>query len=256
VAEALRSRASRERRLKLIDSDARYLMRVSPYRGFGDAVDGVVLTFVDVSSLSQAEERQRVMVAELNHRVRNMLAVVMGVAANTLQGDRPASEAAEVFLGRLNALAHAHTLVSRERWQAVPLRDLLQSELAPFRLDGKERVRLDGSDVPLGPKAAVALGMAAHELGTNATKYGALSKPDGRVEVAWKIEDDRLIVVWREVDGPPMKPPGDDGFGTALIKRQIEYELDGEVEMAYLPDGLRVRIAVPLGRLHGESAPG
>jgi two-component system CheB/CheR fusion protein len=229
---------------------------VLPYRAANERVDGVVLTFVDVTGLSQAEERQRVMVAELNHRVRNMLAVVMGVAQHTMQGDRPAAEAGEIFLGRLNALAHAHTLVSREEWQVVPLRDILEAELAPYLLAGKERVRLDGPEIPLGPKAAVALGMAAHELGTNAAKYGALSTTGGCVEVRWQAEGGRLVVEWRELDGPPVETPRAESFGTALVKRQIEYELSGEVELAYLRDGVRVCMAIPLDRLRAESAPG
>jgi two-component system CheB/CheR fusion protein len=256
VAEALRSRTTIERRVRRADSDDRFLMRVSPYRDFGDEVDGAVLTFVDVSSLSQAEERQRVMVAELNHRVRNMLAVVMGVAQHTLQGDRSASAAGEVFLGRLNALAHVYTLVSREQWRAVPLRDVLEAELAPFLLEGMERVLLDGPGVPLGPKAAVALGMAAHELSTNAAKYGALSTSAGCVEAGWRTEGDRLVMQWREVGGPPVKQGSGNGFGTSLIKRQIEYELDGAVEIDYRRDGVRVSMAIPLARLHDKSVPG
>ena len=244
-----------ERRVRRRGTDTSYLMRALPYRAADGEIDGALLTFVDVSGLVRAEERQRVMVAELNHRVRNMLAVVMGVAMQTMQGDRSAAEAGEVFLGRLSALAQAHTLVSRQQWAAAPLRELLDLELAPFQLEGKERIRLDGPEVPLGPKAAMALGMTTHELATNAAKYGALAKPAGYVELDWRIEHDRLVLEWRERDGPTVRPPQTVGFGSKLVKRQLEYELGGEVAIEYPEDGVRVRMSLPLARLMGSDAP-
>jgi two-component system CheB/CheR fusion protein len=176
-----------ERRVVRHDGSAHYLMRILPYRAADSRVDGVLVTFTDITSVVQAEQQQRVMVDELNHRVRNMLTVVISIATLTIRQSSTMEEFSKAFVGRVSALASAYTLLSRDNWTRVPLRDVLTEELRPFMSPDKPRFAVEGEPVLLQPRAALAFGMIIHELTTNAVKYGALSVPDGHVELRWTI---------------------------------------------------------------------
>ncbi len=162
----------------------------------------------------------------------------------------------EAFLGqfeaRLSALANAHNLLTDARWEGAALRDLLLQELAPFQLAAEPRFTIEGADVTLRPQAALALGMAFHELATNAAKYGGLSTPSGRVRVSWEIAQAsaaRLRLRWTEIGGPPAREPAREGFGLRLIKRGLAHELAAEVRVEFDPTGLRCSIEIPLDEL-------
>ena len=227
-----------------------YLMRILPYRNGRNEVEGLLLTFVDVTPLKVAEEQQRQLIGELNHRVKNMLAVVAALARQTLRkiADKPECG---TFLGRLQALASAYDLLTHGGWGDVPLRDVLVSEMEPYIGRQEGRLVFEGRDVLLRPRAALALGMVVHELATNAVKYGALSVPEGRVTVTWEIgrwnRDTALIVHWREVDGPEVTVPSHESFGSKLISQQIRFELHGDAVVNYLPTGLEADFMVPIG---------
>ncbi|HEX8578082.1 MAG TPA: sensor histidine kinase, partial [Allosphingosinicella sp.] len=204
----------------------------------------------DISQRKKAEEHQRLLINELNHRVKNTLALVQGLALQSFRDGRDPAEARTAFQHRLAALAAAHDLLTRESWEGATLRGLAEGALG--HLIGQERrVEISGPDVTLGPKAAVSLVMALHELSTNASKYGALSVPSGRVTVAWTLDGDRLRLEWREQGGPPVTAPGRRGFGLRMIERALAADLGGGVAMEFEPTGLICRIEASLA----EAAP-
>ena len=210
----------------------------------------MVVTFIDVTSLARAEEQQRVLVAELNHRVKNMLAVVVGIAGQTLGRASDAQSFGKAFLDRLHALARSYELVTRDHWSEVSLLDVVRQEVEPYRLDRGDRIVLDGPLVSLSPKMALSLGMIVHELGTNAAKYGSLSVPAGSLKVAWTLEsrsDTHLVLDWKERGGPPVTPSNDRGFGLTLIEREVEQSLAGKVRIEFAAEGLHVNLRIPLG---------
>ena len=246
------NRQSIERRVSRSDQSNHYLLRILPYRGLQDEVDGALATFLDVTSMVMAEQHQRLLVDELNHRVRNMLAVVISLAAQTQRSARSLEEFGDAFLGRLHALSSTYTLVSRDNWTEIPLRELLASELAPYGRRDSVAVVLVGPGVLLKPKAALALGMLVHELATNAVKYGAFSVPEGRIGVTWLIEPNAdsdagtLVWSWRERGGPPVQPPSRRGFGTTLIERSVRHELGGNADIRFAESGLEVTFTIPM----------
>jgi two-component system, chemotaxis family, CheB/CheR fusion protein len=223
-------------------------MRLVPYRASDRSVDGVLATFVDITTIIAAEEHQRLLIAELNHRVRNMLGLVMGIATQTLSKGLGDATTVETFLDRIHALARAYELLSRGTWSDVPLREIVDQQLQPY-LTEAHRVTTEGASVSLRPKATLALGMVIHELATNAMKHGALSVPEGRVDVTWSIEDGErgrcLVLNWQEAGGPAVGKPIRKGFGSELIARTLGYELEGEVKMDFAAEGLRTTLIMP-----------
>lgn len=244
----LDERTPTERRVTTWNGLAHYLMRLLPYTTASGAVDGVVVTFFDITKVVEGEILGS-LVDELNHRVRNMLQVVSAVATHTLRRAASLEEFGTVFSGRIRALARAHELVSVGGWAEVPLLDLIEKELEPYA-SSPERLVLTGSSVLLKPKAALALGMVLHELATNAAKYGALSVSGGRVTIAWSEEDragePRFVLRWSESGGPKPDPaPTRQGFGSELIERQVQHDLGGAVEMTFNETGLSAVLTLP-----------
>lgn len=220
-----------------------------PYRFLGVAID--------ITERKRAEEHQRMLMAELDHRVKNLLAVVQSVAQRSLRGGD--GEANVRFSGRLAALAQVHTLLADARWEGASLQRLANEAMAPYRIGYPEgRVLLSGPDLLLTPKAAQTLTLGFHELATNAAKYGALSTPNGRVAVDWDVHHDGdrwLVLNWQEVGGPSIQsPPLAKGFGSLLIERTLTYELGGEVGLDYNVAGLIAKLKLPLAALV-KSAP-
>ncbi|MDX1574614.1 MAG: HWE histidine kinase domain-containing protein [Kiloniellales bacterium] len=204
----------------------------------------------DVTGRRQAEERQQLLLRELNHRVRNVLATVQAVASRTLHGSASLEEFERAFGGRLNALVRTYTLIGTAEWQAMELRSLVEEALAPYRDARSAQTLLSGDDIRLPARMAQPLSLVLHELATNAAKYGALSVAGGRVAVDWRRDEGaagrRLVLEWREHGGPQVAPPERHGFGRSLIERSIAYELDGEARLEFAPEGVRCRIEAPL----------
>ncbi len=201
-----------------------------------------------------AEERGRTQVAradldELRHRLKNTLAVVQAIANATLTSDVAMEDARAAFTSRLEALARAHDILFQSDWASASLRTIIDGILAPYAKTGRNRIRAKGPEVSLAAKPALAFGLALHELGTNAAKYGALSNDKGYIEIAWTLAPDprgqKFRLHWRERNGPPVSPPSRTGFGTRLIKRNLAAEFNGEVELEYHPDGLECTIYAP-----------
>lgn len=241
-----------ERRVTARRGAAHYLMRMLPYTTTDGAVDGVVVTFFDITQVVEGELLET-LVDELNHRVRNMLQVVSAVATHTLRRAVSLKDFGVTFTGRIRALARAHELVSLGGWSDVPLPDLIEKELLPYAV-GPGRLVTQGPPVWLTPKAALSMGMILHEMATNAAKHGALSVDSGRVTIEWSKQGlgaaARLVVRWSETGGPKvMTPPERRGFGSELIERQLRHDLGGDFEADFNEAGLRSRIELPLNVL-------
>jgi two-component system, chemotaxis family, CheB/CheR fusion protein len=232
-----------ERPVSLTSGQGHYLARILPYRT-EKVIDGVLLTFVDVTSIVAAEEHQKVLTAELSHRVKNSLAVVSSIAERTL----PDGEAKDDLIGRFHALGQTHDLLSRGGWTEAPLRELVMRELAPHLAGDGSNAGVNGPPIMLKPQAALLLALVMHELTTNAAKYGALSTPGGRVNVAWAITGGsprHLELTWTEQGGAQIGDLPKRGFGTELIERGIRFELEGEAELGVVDGGLHCRIVIP-----------
>ena len=203
----------------------------------------------DITARKRSAERQDLLIAELDHRVKNVLARVAVVAMYTRQGSSSMDEFVKTLDGRIQAMAAAHSLLSQSRWHGVGLTDLVQHQLAPYATDAN--MTTDGPDVLLTAAATQAVAMALHELVTNAAKYGALSTSKGRVSITWDRSPNgnaaaKLTITWREIAGPPITAPVQSGFGTSLIRELIPHEIGGTVDLAFLTDGACCKIEFPL----------
>lgn len=219
-----------------------------PVRDDDGRVVGIFVQGHEVTQTVLAGERQKLMIDELNHRVKNTLATVQSIAMQTARSHPDPQTFAESFQQRLLALSHTHDLLTRSHWEGADLRDILVHETSAH---GPSRIVLNGPPVSLDPASALSFGMIFHELATNAAKYGALAAPAGRVLVDWSVADQtprRLSVTWRETGGPSVSRPTRRGFGSRLIERNVRHDLAGEVELGYPDDGFVAELSVPLDR--------
>ncbi|HEY0085499.1 MAG TPA: sensor histidine kinase, partial [Allosphingosinicella sp.] len=234
--------------LLLPDGSNRWVQGLGEYiRSEGGAILRSRGVLMDVTDRRRAEEHQRLLINELNHRVKNSLAIVQGLAQQSFKGEAASQAARQAFEGRLSALAAAHDLLTLEAWQSASLRRIVEDVIAPY-CGHRERFGVDGPDLALPPKVAVSLALGLHELCTNAAKYGALSRAEGRVRVGWSAKGGRLQLEWRETGGPPVEAPSRRGFGTRMIERGLASELGGKVEIAFEPAGVVCRIDAELPR--------
>jgi PAS domain S-box-containing protein len=204
---------------------------------------------VEITERKQSDERQGLLIAELDHRVKNLLARVAVISSYTRLGSSSVDEFVQVLDRRIHSMAAAHSLLSQNRWNGVNLADLVDSQLAPYATAAN--MTIGGPDVVLGPTVTQAVAMALHELVTNAVKYGALSSPNGHVSVKWNRQpadgaSTRVKIEWRENGGPPVAPPAKSGYGTSLIREMIPHELGGAVDLAFVTEGVCCEIDVPL----------
>jgi PAS domain S-box-containing protein len=222
-----------------------------------DAEGNIVLwygTTEDVHEQKLAEERRRLLINELNHRVKNTLATVQAIAAQTLRGDIPLADAKARFEARLMALARAHNILTEENWGGAALDRIVAD--ATEHLGGAARFETAGETVRVTPRAALALTLALHELGTNAAKYGALSVEAGRVRIRWHRGEESLRLEWKELGGPPVAAPARRGFGSRLIEQGLGPDLGGAARLDFDPDGLRCTIEAPLAAIEAAAGNG
>lgn len=208
--------------------------------GLGRAV-GVLM---DISGRKADEERLRMLAREVDHRANNLLTIVQGAVALSTAPSVPEFKAG--LTGRLAALARAHQLLAEGRWMGADLRRLAEDELRPFETDDPNRLRIEGPACALAPAAAQSVAMVLHELATNAAKYGGLSRPEGRVSLAWAAPDADgfLTLRWTESGGPPVRPPSRKGLGTAMLRRALGGPMNGRTTLTWDPQGLRCELVL------------
>ena len=216
---------------------------------------GVAATFRDITARKRLEEQQALVTRELHHRVKNTLATVQALVSSTARHARTIADFQQSVTDRITSLAKTHTLLINDAWGGADLREILRAELSPYGDDGGRRVRLEGPELHLRYEMALAMSMAAHELTTNAAKYGALSLPTGAVEVTWRLDpaedgQRRLLLTWAERHGPPVAVPSRQGFGSVLLQRVLGRQLGGDVEISYEVEGVRVRVTAFLPQPH------
>ncbi|MEA1834906.1 PAS domain S-box protein [Methylobacterium durans] len=214
---------------------------------------------LDISERKRAEEHQRLLTGELQHRVKNTLALVQAMAAQTFRNAGDLEAAREAFAARLISLGHAHDILTRSSWTEAPIAEVVDGALAVHRSGAATRIRASGPAVLLSAKPALSLALALHELATNAAKYGALSNEVGSVDLRWHVvhegEAPRFCLTWSEQGGPPiLAPPSRRGFGSRLIERSFAAEVGGEVRLTYAPTGLTCRLEAPLASMQGALA--
>ena len=202
----------------------------------------------DNTEKKRAEEHQKLLIAELDHRVKNVLASVAAVLQRTREGSTSMDEFLSAFDGRIRSMADTHALLSSGRWQAVKLAHIVRQELAPCVAAANTTV--EGPDIALTADAAQAVALVLHELVTNAAKYGALSSPKGHVSVQWDQRANghmpgELVLDWKETGGPPVPVSISSGYGTMVVKELIPYELGGNVDLVFVPEGVRCRLEIP-----------
>ncbi|MEE1613735.1 sensor histidine kinase [Microvirga sp. CF3016] len=203
----------------------------------------------DITERRQADRRQKLLIDELNHRVKNTLATVQSLSWQASRSGAPPQVAQERFQERLLALSRTHNLLNETHWEGASLRAILETELLPYAT-GASRIRLSGPELRLPPKPAVVLGMAFHELATNAVKYGALSTPSGWVQVDWAIQEQgheaMLTLEWCELEGPVIEMQPRPGFGSRLLRQTITRELAGHLDIRFEREGVRCTMVVPI----------
>lgn len=231
------------------DGSSRYLLGNATTLRDGDgSPSGAVAAFVDITDRKKAEEQRDLLVAELSHRVKNTLAIVIAIAGQSFAKNCSVDEARHCFEARIRALAQTHSRLAEANWSGVSLETMLLDELAPYRRDDGTNVTISGPAVTLNPKCALTLGMAIHELATNAAKYGALTNHNGSVDLAWQLDsqDGLLRIRWTESGCQIVVPPKHSGFGRLLLERALAFDLNGSVELNFGEDGLECAITMPL----------
>jgi PAS domain S-box-containing protein len=233
-----------------------FLSRALPIHDVSGKVVRWFGTNTDITERLKADEQRVLLINELNHRVKNTLATVQSLAMQTLRNTERSADARDLFESRLTALSRAHDVLTVESWEGAELRRVASRALEPFTSkDG--RVSIEGPDVWLTPKQALALSMTLHELATNATKYGALSNDAGTVQVSWVVAlldgTGELTLTWSEQGGPPVSPPTRKGFGTRLIQPNLAHDLGGGATIDYRPQGVVSVIRSPIEKHHQGS---
>lgn len=222
----------------------------SPIRDDEAKTIGTIIEVRDIRAEKRAEEHQRLLMNELNHRVKNSLATVQSIVSQTLRTTRDPDQARSDIAARLFALSRAHDVLTRESWEGAGLREIVAQTVAPYDDTGERRFHIDGPEVRLSPRMALTFAMALHELATNAVKYGALSNTEGKIHISWQIarKQDvfRLRLQWKESGGPRVEVPQRRGFGTRLIEHSLARSLDGEVGVNFAPEGVICSIDAPL----------
>jgi PAS domain S-box-containing protein len=201
----------------------------------------------DITDRKQAEQREKNLALEVDHRAKNLLGLVQATVRLT-NGDT-VEDYKKAIEGRLQALSNAHNLLAQSRWAGANLHTLVTEELAPYNLKGHVRARIGGPEFILEAKSAQAIAVVLHELTTNAVKYGALSNPSGQLFIEWSLGDTELAISWSEAGGPPVSPPSRQGFGTRVVEQIVKNELQGKLQSEWKSAGLACKITIPLEQL-------
>jgi PAS domain S-box-containing protein len=226
------------------------LASADPVIGPDGAIAGVIGSLQDVTELRRSAFQQKALLNELNHRVKNTLATVQLLAAQTIRKCGLPKDVQDDFEARLIALSHAHDHLTRERWEPVDLHSIVEKAVEPYRESSADMVRICGEQIKVGAQASLTLAMIFHELANNAAKFGALSSDQGRLAVSWEVAngvcEPTLVINWEESGGPPVQEPERLGFGSRLLQHGITRQFKGSTRLDYDPSGLRCRMEIPL----------
>ena len=232
------------------------IVNVRPLKNERGEITGAINCFYDITERKEAEQRQHFLMKELVHRGKNLLAVIQSIASRSLSGTRSLTEASEVLIRRLHALARSQSALITGGFEGAPVAEIIRLEFEGF----SDRVKTVGSDVMLNPRVAQTFALLLHELATNATKHGALSLPDGQVAIHWSIEgagaDARFKFQWQERDGPPVVPPTRQGFGCIVLEKAAAQDFGAPPKIRFAPEGLSYEIDAPLSVVAAASAGG
>lgn len=254
VRQVLRDLTVVERQLNLKDKSATYLMRIRPYRTVKNVIDGIVLTFVDMTENKQHQDQMQLVMDELSHRTNNLLAVILAMCQQSIRHSTSLAEFHDSFEARIMSLANANKILVQENWEGGSLGELVRTQLFPFVDANPDLVEVNAPDLLLTPAAVQALGLAFHELGTNAVKHGAFSAPGGRIAVRAELSEgdpasQRLKLEWRELGGPPVGTVERKGFGHVVLERMVPQQLDAVSRLEFAPDGVRWTLDAPAARV-------
>jgi PAS domain S-box-containing protein len=248
---------SKDRELQISDGQIErwYDFHVEPIRsGNNNRVDGLACAVVDITASKEGEEHLRLLMREISHRSKNLLAIIQAMARQTSRNAVSVDDFLNQFNARVQALARSHDLLVQQNWHGAGLRDLLRSQLSPYADSELSQVSIEGPAVLLKPETAQNLGLALHELAANASKYGALSVPSGRIDVHWtEVTDGKgkgVELVWAERGGPTVGVPERRGFGSMLIQQNLSRTLESEVDLKFEHDGVNCRIMIPQPHLY------
>jgi PAS domain S-box-containing protein len=235
-----------EYRVRQLDGTWRWLSAWGLVEFEGDGPDRKPLAIAgasrDLTEIKRAEQQQRLLANELNHRVKNTLATVQSITSQTLRAETDLERARDALEERIVSLARAHDLLTDRSWSGADLSDVVRKAMQPF---SPAQLELAGPSLDVAPQHALALSLALHELATNAAKYGALSAPKGRVEVRWGRDGDQLSLTWRERGGPPVAPPTRRGFGSRLLEASLR-DLGGQSRLTFDAAGVRAEFSAPI----------
>jgi PAS domain S-box-containing protein len=229
------------------DGNTHWIMARGKVYFAGDRSTRFTGTACDITEQKDAEAHLRVVIDELSHRVKNTLAVIQSIAEQTFKAGSDVDAIHDAFAGRLRALAETHTLLTRAKWESVDIAALVERSVGRL-VDGDPRFDVAGPAAELTPKASLALGLVMHELATNAVKHGAWATDSGTVVLRWHLAEGELVLEWTETGIFGLTLPSRASFGTKLINQAIEYDLHGEVERNYRPDGICCRLSMPAGK--------
>jgi len=226
------------------------LMSATPLMNEDGTVRGGIAAILDISERKRAEAHQQVLLHELQHRVKNIITTISALAMRMMKGSTDFKQFTDAFLGRLDGMARTHDLLSRANWQGAGLRELIANMLRSYTSKDGNNIRIEGPDLILEPGTATTLGMVFYELATNAAKYGTLSARGGQIDIQWRLGrkdgKESVSLAWTERGGPAVRTDAPEGFGTSFIKRSVEYEISGHVELELRPSGVHCVIEFPL----------
>ena len=226
-----------------------------PIRDEDGTIAQVFVQGSDVTERVRAENHQRLLINELNHRVKNTLAAVQSIVTQTLRHAPNPGDASRAITARIMALSGAHDVLTRESWDGADLRALVETAIHPFQGPGPDAFQMSGPDMRVGPYAAISISLALHELATNAVKYGALSTPAGRVRIGWSVGADQVFrLEWIETGGPVVTPSDRRGFGSRLILQVLPDQLQGAAELEYRPAGIAFRLTASVDAVSDQAA--
>ncbi len=240
------------------DSSGRstYSLHIEPAFDADGNVQGIICAALETTSAKEREAHLQLLLREITHRSKNLLAVIQGMARQTARYSGSIGTFLELFSARLQALSHSHDLLVKESWRSASLHDLIDGQFGRYLERDAGRLTLEGPAVWLRPEAAQTVGLALHELAANAAKFGSLSRASGKVSVLWRwLDDGALEILWAERGGPKVGSAGEPGFGSLVLQKSLPRALDAKVDIDFRPDGLRCRIVVPAAQLTVPAAP-